>query len=73
MVDLAPNLDYQEQVARIERSQEETRKFASEQHKLMAEAAKFERERTLYPAALAVGVIGALIGSAATLIGHWLH
>ncbi len=66
------NLDYHEQLARIRRAQEETEKFSAEQHKLIAEALKFERERALYPVALAVGVIGALIGSVATIVAHVL-
>lgn len=43
------SLDLQEQVARIERAQEETRKFAAEQHKLTAEAAKLNRDRFWVP------------------------
>ena len=57
----SPTLDIQEQIARIERAQEETRKFAAEQHKLMAEAQKLNRDRFWVPvlavaAAIAAGV-----------------
>ena len=38
-------LNIEELVARIQRSQEETRKFVSEQHKLNAEANKFAAEQ----------------------------
>ncbi len=36
--------DIDDIIARIERRQEETRKFVAEQHKLMAEAKKFGRD-----------------------------
>jgi hypothetical protein len=66
------DLDYQEQLAGIRRTQEETWKFTAEQHKLIAEALKVERERALYPVALAIGVIGEIIGSVATSVAHGL-
>ena len=63
-------LDIEEQVARIRRSQVETEKFVAEQRKLMAEAAKFDRERTLAPwqimATTAAGT-AALIGAGIAL------
>jgi hypothetical protein len=31
---------------------------------------KFERERALYPVALAMGLIGAVVGSVATIVVH---
>lgn len=54
-------LNLAEQVARIERSQEETRKFVAEQHKLTAEASKLNRDRFWVPvlavaAAIAAGI-----------------
>lgn len=49
-----PALDIAEQVARVLRSNAETQKFVAEQRKLMAEAAKFERERSLSPWQLVV-------------------
>ncbi len=42
--DYPERLNLAEQVARIERSQEETRKFVAEQHKLMAEQSKLLSE-----------------------------
>ena len=42
-----------EMISRIERQQEETRKFVSEQHKLMAEARKYSRD----PWFLVIGAI----------------
>ena len=71
-------LDYVEQVARIERAQEETRKFAAEQHKLTAEAAKLTRDRTLAPTTLfltSVGIVLTSLGSGfiGGLLTHYLH
>ena len=45
MTDLAGNYDLEEQRARINRAQEETRKFAAEQHKLTAEFTKLSAEQ----------------------------
>ncbi|KQP61057.1 hypothetical protein [Methylobacterium sp. Leaf108] len=45
----ASSLDMAEQVARVMRSLEETQKFVAEQKKLIAEAAKLERDRSLAP------------------------
>lgn len=55
-------LDIAEQVARVLRSNEETQKFVAEQRKLMAEAAKFERDRSV---AVWQVVVGALAAAAA--------
>ena len=64
-LDEAAHLDRQEQVARIERAQEETRKFAAEQHKLAAEAAKLRVDRFTAPlvilASLGSGVVVAIL------------
>lgn len=72
-----PNLDYAEQVARIERSiaemrnlNEETRKFTSEHHKLDEEALKLRRERSLAPLALLSGLVSGAIVAA---VAHFLH
>ena len=64
-------------MARIERQQEETRKFVSAQHKLNAEAdklaseaRKLDRDRGLGPwqaTAIAVGSIAALVASMVSL------
>ena len=42
-------LDLQEQIARIDRAQAETRKFVAEQNKLASEQAKMDRERFALP------------------------
>jgi len=52
-------LNLQELVARIERSQAETEKFAAEQRKLIAESQKFDRERGLMPWQIVVTALGA--------------
>jgi hypothetical protein len=82
-----PSLDYREQVARIERAQEETRKFVAEHHKLIAEEYKLNAEREklrsegdkykgdrfMYPISIALGFLGALLGSAMILAGHFIR
>jgi hypothetical protein len=60
-------LDLSEQIARVARRQEEARKFAAEQHKLMAEAAKLNRDRHLAPSLAVVAVIGDVLGRASFL------
>lgn len=55
----ATTMDQQEQVARIERMQEETRKFVAEQHKLMAERGKLSRDIVLAPWQLVVTTLNA--------------
>ena len=52
----AVDLDLREQIARIDRAQAETQKFAAEQRKLTAEAAKFTRDPWFL-------VVGALIAA----------
>jgi septal ring factor EnvC (AmiA/AmiB activator) len=83
-VDYRTRLDLAELVARIERQQEEVRKFVSERNKLDAEAAKLRaeemklqaeerklgRDRFLAPWLVIVAIIGGLITIAAT-IAHW--
>jgi hypothetical protein len=69
----ATDLDLREQINRIDRMHEEGLKFVAEQRKLMAEAAKFERERALSPWLASAAVIGGLLGLltfAARLLGH---
>ena len=59
----------------IERELAETRKFAAEQYKLIAEAQKYERERWWIPITVLAGllagntVIAALVGA---LVGHFV-
>jgi uncharacterized protein (UPF0335 family) len=64
--DRRAHLDIDELIARIERQQEETRKFVAEQHKLMAEARKFGRDPWFL-------VIGAIIAGAFTRLPEILH
>jgi hypothetical protein len=54
-----PQLDLREQIARIDRAQEETRKFVSEQRKLDAEALKLGRDRAFLPWTVAATLLGA--------------
>jgi len=75
--DYPTRLNLAELVARIERQQEENRKFVSEQHKLNAqadklasEARKLDRDRGLAPwqaTAIALGSIAALVASIVSL------
>ncbi len=67
--------DLEEQLARIRRANEETRKFVAQQHKLMeeagkltAEAAKLNRDRKLAPLVLLGTFWAALIGALVSLI-----
>jgi hypothetical protein len=64
-------LDIQEQIARISRTNEETRNYVDEQHKLQAEhfklyaeGDKFNRERWL----LVVAALGGVAGLLAALV-----
>ncbi len=66
-----PTLDIQEQIARIQRSQEETNKFVAEQHKLMAEGDKYRRDRFLAPVLVAAAVSGAVATLLPTLLHAW--
>jgi len=76
--DYRARLDLSDLVARIERQQEETRKFVAEQHKLeaerdklAAEARKLNRDRALAPwqvAVVTMGGIAALAGGLLTIL-----
>ncbi len=68
MADYPERLNLAEQVARIERSQEETRKFVAEQHKLMGEAGNLRVSRFLTPTAAVVAAIAALTAAAPVLV-----
>jgi hypothetical protein len=59
--DWRPRLELDELVARIERQQEETRKFVAEQHKLMAEAKKFGRDWWIIPLTVLGGIVAGLL------------
>jgi hypothetical protein len=67
--DYPTRLDLAELVARIERQQEETRKFISEQHKLDAEAAKLPVDRYMVPVVAILTLIAALGGLGGILAG----
>lgn len=67
--DYRDRLDLRAEIARIDRSLDESAKFRAEQNKL-AEARKLDRERGLAPwqaTALAVGSIAALVASCVSL------
>jgi hypothetical protein len=61
-------LNLAEQIARIDRAQEETRKFVAEQHKLTAEASKLNRDRFLAPALALAATLGAIATFAPAII-----
>ncbi len=66
----------EEQRARIDRAQEETRKFAAEQHKLTAESIKLARDAQLAPWQLTFtgfGAGAAVVGAVVAIlkaVGH---
>jgi len=67
MSELHDTLDLREQITRIDRAMAESAKFAAEQRKLIAEAAKLDRDRWLAPL-IAIGAgIGSLIGAASVV------
>lgn len=59
-----PAFDLREQLARIDRSLAETRKFVAERDKLIAEAGKLNRDRWLAPLLAIAAVLGGLLGAA---------
>lgn len=70
-------LDLAELVARVERSQAETRRFVAEQHELMAERGKLLAKamtprvsRLVTPTATMVAALGALT-AAAPVLARW--
>lgn len=64
-------LDGQEQIARVQRMVEETRKFVAEQHKLMAEGDKLRRDRFLAPVLVAAAVSGAVATVLPAVLRAW--
>jgi hypothetical protein len=54
-----PEPDLREQIARIDRAQEETREFVSEQHRLHVEARKRRRDRRFLPWTVVAALPGA--------------
>jgi hypothetical protein len=73
MPEFPVELNMRDVLARIDRQQEETRKFVAERHKLDAEAEearKLERDRGLAPwqaTAITVGSLAALVASVVSL------
>ena len=63
-------LDLREQVVRIDKLREEGLKFAAEQHKLAAEAAKLKWDRWLAPLVLLASLAGGLI---VAIVNHVWH
>jgi hypothetical protein len=63
MSDLPP-LDLREQIARIDRMRDESEKFKAEQQKLIAEAAKLNRDRLVAPWLAIASVVGGALGLA---------
>jgi hypothetical protein len=70
-IDYRGRLDLADLVSRIERQQEETRKFAAEQHKLTAEAKKFGRDPWFVLAGALLAAAVARLDVIARILG-WL-
>jgi len=64
MSDPRVQLDLREQLVRIDRAMSENQKFQAEREKLLAEAAKLNRDRWLAPVLAIAAVIGGLLGTA---------
>ncbi len=64
----AADYNHQEQITRIIKLREEGLKFSAEQRKLIAEAAKLERDRTLSPWLVAFGGIGGIVAMCALIL-----
>ncbi|MCB8879515.1 hypothetical protein ACELLULO517_04665 [Acidisoma cellulosilytica] len=74
MSETAPehDLDIREQIVRIDRALAESRKFQAEQQKLIAEAAKYERERSLAPLVIAASLGAGIIAGVVSLLGRFI-
>ncbi|MCB8876134.1 hypothetical protein [Acidisoma silvae] len=66
-------LDIREQIVRIDRALAESRKFQAEQSKLIAEAAKYDRERKLAPFVLAISLSAGVSAALVSLLGRLIH
>ena len=62
-------LDIDEQIARIERSIEESGKLRDEATKLRAEAKKFDRERWIAPFTIIMAVLAAIVARLPEILG----
>ena len=75
----ADELNFREQLVRLDQMREETLKFIAEQHKLAAEreklaaeARKFDRDRLLAPWLAIAGLVGGIV-AVLTLVLHALR
>ena len=59
----ATDFDVETVLTQLRRDRLESEKFVAEQRKLMAEAAKLQRETALFPVGIIVGIITALAAS----------
>ena len=62
------SLDLREQIVRIDRIIEESHEFTAEQHKLLAEARKLDRDRWLAPVLAIIAAAGGVAGFASAVI-----
>ncbi len=67
------HLDLAEQIGRIDRMREETRKFSAEQNKLAEEAGKLRREKWVVPLTAFVTVLGGIAVGAVARLPEILH
>jgi hypothetical protein len=71
--DLRERLDIAELVSRIERQQEETRKFTAEQHKLQAEGNRYNRDKWILPLTALLSAIGITLAAVIARLPEILH
>jgi hypothetical protein len=69
MSEIPEDINIRDILARIDRQQAETQKFVAEQHKLMAEGRKYNRDLWIVP----FTVIGAIIAAIAARLPEILH
>ncbi len=69
MSEIPDDINIRDILARIDRQQAETQKFVAEQHKLMAEGRKYNRDLWIVP----FTVIGAIIAAIAARLPEILH
>ena len=66
-------LDLEAVLVQLAKSREETRKFVAEQHKLMAEGNKFNRDRWIVPLTVLITVAGSIIVGVIISLPAYLH
>jgi tetrahydromethanopterin S-methyltransferase subunit G len=69
MSEIPEDINIRDILARIDRQQAETQKFVAEQHKLMAEGRKYNRDLWIVP----FTVIGAIIAAIVARLPEILH